>query len=188
MERQIRYQREARPAWGAEIAKLPGCERLYSCIQCGTCSGTCPMSLYMDYTPRRVIALIREGFYKDALSCRTIWLCASCYSCSSRCPQDIKVTDIMYALKREAIKRKVYPSRFPTPVLAREFYRLVKMFGRNSEFLLVFLLTLKTNPLGFLTMARTGIALLLTGRLSPKVEMIRDAARLRKALEPKEVA
>ncbi len=34
---------------------------LTTCIQCGTCSGTCPLSLYMDFTPRRIIALVRTG-------------------------------------------------------------------------------------------------------------------------------
>src|SRR5512142_1640305 len=102
--RQMKFQREADPEWAGEIRRLPGCERLFSCMQCGTCSGTCPLSIYMDYTPRRVINLAREGFRTEALSSNTIWLCASCYSCAVQCPQDIHITDIMYGLKREAIR------------------------------------------------------------------------------------
>ena len=109
IQRKMKYQREAQPGWADEISKLPGCEKLLSCIQCGTCSGTCPLSIYMDFTPRRIIALVREGFRSDALASQTIWLCASCYSCTVHCPQKVHITDVMYSLKREAIKHRFTP-------------------------------------------------------------------------------
>ena len=132
IRRKMKFQREADPAWADQISTQPGIDRIWSCIQCGTCSGTCPLSIYMDFTPRRIIALVREGFREDALSCQTIWLCASCYSCTAHCPQNVHITDLMYALKREAIKHHMYPKRFPIPVLAREFYNLVRRHGRNN--------------------------------------------------------
>ena len=165
MERQVRYQREAQPAWTRAIAARPGCERLMSCIQCGTCSGACPLSLYMDFTPRRIIALVREGFRRDALGSQTIWLCASCYACATHCPQDIHITDVMFTLKREAIRERLFPRRFPIPVLAQEFYRMVRRRGRISEFWVVLRLMLRTNPLGLLFAARAGLALMRAGRL-----------------------
>ena len=67
------------------------------------------------------------------LESATPWLCASCYECQVRCPRDIKVTDIMYALKRRAIEKGMYPKRFPIPVLAKAFYNMVATHGRNSE-------------------------------------------------------
>ncbi len=72
-----------------------------------------PLSIYMDFTPRRIMTLVREGFRKEALSSQTIWLCASCYSCAVHCPQDIHITDVMYSLKREAIKDKLVSEAFP---------------------------------------------------------------------------
>ncbi len=183
--RTMKYQREADPEWSRQIRQLPGCERVSSCIQCGTCSGTCPLSIYMDYTPRRIIALIREGFKDDALASKTIWLCASCYSCSVECPQQIHITDVMYSLKREAIREKRYPARFPIPVLAREFYALVKRRGRNSEIPLVLRMALKSNPFILFTMMRSGWSLFRTGRLSLKFEKIRGARQLEKALSAK---
>jgi len=131
--RTMKFQREAEPLWSEQVLKFPGCERVSSCIQCGTCSGTCPLSIYMDYTPRKVIGLIREGFREDALSCRTIWLCASCYSCAVLCPQKIHITDVMYHLKQEAIKDNLFPRRFPIPVLAKEFFKIVLSRGRSAE-------------------------------------------------------
>jgi len=183
ISRKLRYQREADPVWARKITSHPGCERLFSCIQCGTCSGTCPLSLYMDYTPRRIVALVREGFRKDVLRSQTIWLCASCYSCAVHCPQNIEITDLMYTLKREAIQSHLFPKRFPIPVLAREFYELVRRHGRNSEFWLVLRMMLKTNPLGLLGMAKTGWSLIRTGRMSLKFEGIQQVRQLQAALE-----
>lgn len=168
----MKYQREADPEWPHRIRKLPGCERLFSCIQCGTCSGACPLSIYMDYTPRRIINLVREGFRKEALSSETIWLCASCYACAAHCPQQIHLTDVMYSLKREAMKHELYPKRFPIPVLARIFYQMVRSRGRSSEMWLVLRLAWRTNPLMLLGMARTGWQLLRTGRMSFRQERI----------------
>jgi heterodisulfide reductase subunit C len=136
----------------------------------------------MDHTPRQIISLIREGFKEDALGSKTIWLCASCYSCTAECPQQIRITDVMYSLKREAIREKKYPARFPIPVLAREFYAFVRNHGRNSEIPVVLRMALKSNPLVLLGMVRSGWNLLKTGRMSFRSERIKGTAQLEKAL------
>ena len=87
-----------------EISHVPGIERVKHCIQCGTCSGTCPVSWAMEDTPRKVFALIRAGMRDRVLDGTAIWTCASCYYCAVRCPQDIPITEVMYALKRRAIR------------------------------------------------------------------------------------
>ncbi len=178
--RKMKFQREALPQWVEQISDIPGCERVYSCIQCGTCSGTCPLSIYMDFTPRRVIALVREGFRTEALTCQTIWLCASCYACTAHCPQNVHITEVMYSLKREAIRHRMYPPRFPIPVLAQEFYKSVRRRGRNSEFWLVLRMALRSNPFLLLKMIGTGWRLLRTGRLSLKREKIERIQEIQK--------
>ncbi len=62
MQRTIKYDADRVKGFGREVMNVPGCEQLESCIQCGTCSGVCPLSIYMDYTPRRVMALTRGDF------------------------------------------------------------------------------------------------------------------------------
>jgi len=84
----------------------------------------------------------------------------------------------MYSLKREAIHDRLYPARFPAPALSREFYEMVRKRGRSSEFWLVLLMALRSNPLMLLGMFRTGWDLVRTGRLSLKRERIRDVATL----------
>ena len=186
IRRRIRYQREADVSWTDRIVSQPGCEGLYGCIQCGTCSASCPLAIYMDFTPRRIIQLVREGFHHDVLRSQTIWLCASCYACAVHCPQDIHITDVMYTLKREAIAANVAPKRFPIPVLAGVFYDMVRKHGRTSEFWVVLRLLLRTNPLGFFSMARTGIALLRTRRLSFVQDRIKARGELQALLPPAE--
>jgi quinone-modifying oxidoreductase, subunit QmoC len=175
IHRRIKYESELDPGFAARIAAAAYGEKMFSCIQCGTCSGTCPVSHYMDFTPRRIIAMVRAGFKDEILNSTTIWLCASCYSCTCECPKEIKITDVMYALKQEAMAQRKYPPRFPLPVLAREFFRSVMRTGRNSEGPLMVKLFLKTNPFGMLKNSLLALRLLRTGRMSLREEGMRNA-------------
>lgn len=180
--RRIKFESELDLSFGESIAERAYGEKLLSCIQCGTCSATCPLSHYMDYTPRKIIAMVREGFKDEVLSSLTIWLCASCYSCYVQCPRQIHITDIMYALKREAISRGGHPRRHPIPVLAREFFNRVKRHGRNTESRLLISLYLKTNPFAMFKEALLGMRLWLAGRLSLKTESIKRKKELQTIL------
>ena len=178
-----RYAEDVNPAFPAEIMARPGGEDLQNCIQCGTCSGGCPLSVYMDYTPRRVIALTRAGLEQDVLRSVTPWLCSSCYECQLLCPRGLKVTDIMYALKARSIEKGLYPKKLPIPVLAREFYGMVARYGRSAETRLVLKLMLRTNPLGLLKMAPQGYRLWRAGRMPLGQDRIRQTEQLRKVLD-----
>jgi quinone-modifying oxidoreductase, subunit QmoC len=174
IRRTIKYENELDKNFAKKIAALAYGEAMFNCIQCGTCSATCPVSHYMDYTPRQIIAMVREGFKDEVLSSSTVWMCASCYSCTVECPKQIKITDVMYALKREAIAGGYYPKRFPMPVLAESFYNLVKKNGRNSEGPLLLKLFLKTNPFKMFANMSLGWKLWKAGRISMKTEKIKD--------------
>ena len=176
--RKIGYESELDPDFPKQIASIPGGNQLFSCIQCGTCSGMCPLSPYMDHTPRQLIAMIRAGFKWEVLSSYTTWLCASCYSCTVECPANIRLTDIMYAAKRLAIRDKAYPSRFPIPILAEEFFKIVERDGRNSEGRLIVRLMLRTNPFKMFNQGGLGWKLLRRGRLSMNREKIRRTDEL----------
>ncbi|MBL7052740.1 MAG: 4Fe-4S dicluster domain-containing protein [Candidatus Marinimicrobia bacterium] len=182
-ERQIKYESELDSQFPKEIMEIPGGEHLATCIQCGTCSGACPLSIYMDHSPRKIIAMTRAGFKDDVLDSRTIWLCASCYSCTVECPKQIKITDTMYALKRKAIKENRYPKGFPVPVLAREFFGIVKKTGRNNERNLLLKLYLKTNVLRLFKQIPIGLKLFFKGRLGLKSEKIKKTKQLQTLLD-----
>jgi len=182
VEERIKYEADLDKKFPDEIAgKLTG-EKFHTCIQCGTCSATCPLSIYMEHTPRQIIAMTRAGFKKEVLRSFTIWLCASCYSCSVECPKQIKITDLMYALKQRAIEEKVYPKRFLIPVLAREFFSIVRRRGRNDEGELIVRMYMKTNPFRMLLQSMLGLRLFLKGRMDPLSRTIRGKKELRAIL------
>lgn len=103
------------------------------CIQCGTCSGSCPLAGEMDHGPREIFSLIRDGFVEKALCSSTIWLCVSCYACTARCPREIPVTDIIYGLRQMAVKQGLVSSRERMPHLFRAFARQAGAGRRISE-------------------------------------------------------
>ncbi len=186
--RRIKYESELDHEFGEHIAAHAYGERLMSCIQCGTCSATCPLSHFMDYTPRKVIAMTREGFKQEVLNSLTIWLCASCYSCMVQCPRQIHITDVMYALKREAMASGYVPKRLPIPVLAKAFFNQVRRNGRNTESWLLINLYLRTNPFGMLKEALLGMRLFLSGRMSLKPDRIKRRDELKTILRAVETA
>ena len=181
--RTVKYEAELDKHFNQRVMKHSGCDKISECIQCGTCSSTCPVSLYMDYTPRKIMAMVKAGFKDEVLRSHTLWLCSSCYSCTVMCPAQIKITDVMYSLTRMANEGGIYPKRFPTPVLAQAMADIISKNGRNSEMGVVMEMSLKTNPFGLLKMAPMGLALLMKGRMEVKDFFQRDKIKNRKQLQ-----
>jgi len=175
-------ERELRHTFLEQARLVPGAERITRCLQCGTCTGSCPVSYAMDIPPRMVIALFRAGEIGRILRSRTIWICASCYMCTTRCPQGIKITDLLYALKRTALEAKLYPHRFPVYVLSESFVSLVNRYGRNHEMLLLVRYYLRRDPLALLRLLPLGWKLFRAGRVSLLPRRIRGVAAIRQIL------
>ena len=180
--RRVKLESRLDPSFADEIAAAAGGDTLRECIQCGTCSAVCPLSAYMDYTPRQLIAMTRAGFKDEVLRSLSIWVCASCYACTVECPKQIPVTDVMHALKRAAVEEGVHPKRFAVPVLARVFVADVDRWGRNTESRLALKLYLRTRPILLLKDAVLGQRLFWRGRMGLRRESIRQRAQLRTLL------
>jgi quinone-modifying oxidoreductase, subunit QmoC len=174
---------ELRAAFWTQAKSIPHGEKLKNCVQCGTCSGSCPVSYMMDNTPRQNVALLRAGRVEDVLHSRSIWLCASCYSCTVRCPAGIKVTDIMYALKRLAMEKKIYPENFPVYALSTAFINNIYKYGRNYELGLGIKYLLKASPTKLLGNAGFGLAMMSRGRLNILPKTIRKVSEVRAIID-----
>ena len=124
---------ELRQVFLKQVEAIPAGERIKRCIQCGTCTGSCPVSYAMDISPRQLIALFRAGEMEAIMKSRTIWICASCYACSTRCPPGIKITDIIYALKRTAMEKQKKSQAPQVQTLARLFVDNLMRYGRLHE-------------------------------------------------------
>ena len=177
LKRVVKFEAERDPAFARWITQTVGGERIRHCLQCGLCSGSCPLSLYMDYTPRRLMHLSREGFKEEVLSSYTIWLCTCCYACMVECPKKINITHMMYALKTRAMQEHFYPKRFAIPVLAREFSRMIRGSGRITESRLVLRVFLKTAIWRLMGFGKLGWQLMRTGRMRIEARESRASRR-----------
>lgn len=74
-----------------------------SCMQCGTCTGSCPSGRHTALNTRRIIRDARKNRVA-ILSDDALWLCTTCYTCQERCPRNIPITDAILELRRLAIK------------------------------------------------------------------------------------
>ncbi len=175
-------ERDLRAAFLKEIERIPGGGRLNQCIQCGTCTASCPVSYAMDITPRQVIAMFRAGAIEELLRSRTIWICASCYHCTLRCPAQIQITDLIYALKRIAIEEGIFPKKFPVHVMSETFTNNVKRYGRNYEVGLLLRYFLRTHPTKLFAYRKVGLALWRHGRIRIRPSKIDNLEQLRKII------
>jgi len=123
------------PDFKSLIAKEPGGEHITRCFSCGTCTAGCPVREVTDrYNPRKIIRMALLGMKKDVLSSQFIWLCSSCYTCQERCPQDVKIPELMNALKNIAVKEGYLPSVMKAQLdLLASFGRLLEITDFENE-------------------------------------------------------
>jgi len=172
---------ELRAAFWDQVATFPDGFKIRDCIQCGTCTGSCPVAHAMDITPRELVALFRAGFLEDILRSRAIWMCASCYACTVRCPQGIRVTDSVYALKRLATQKEIFPRTFPAHAVSEAFVGNIHSFGRNWELWLGLRYYLSTRPMGLLSpnVQKFALRMLRRGRLGLRPARVRRMKEVR---------
>ena len=148
-----------------EVAATPGGEHILSCIQCGSCTGTCPVAGRMEYPPRKIIAMIRAGMRDEVLASSSMWFCLSCYMCTCRCPRGVKPTELAHALESLAAQHGFRIKGTRTPAMYRSFVSSIKSNGRVHEFGMMLRFYLLTNPLAALKMLVVGLQLFLHKRL-----------------------
>ena len=159
------------------MAATPGGEVLKTCLQCGTCGGSCPSGPDMDHTPRALFAMIEAGMKDEVLRSNTPWFCVSCYYCTVRCPKEIPITDFMYTLKRMAIKAKLYDSS-DAPDWSESFIGFVESYGRSFEVGLATRYHLTHQPLKKVNLGAFALGMLSKDRLAISPERIEGIDQL----------
>jgi heterodisulfide reductase subunit C len=165
----------------AVIDATPGGEALITCLQCGTCGGSCPSGADMDHTPRHLFALIEAGERAEVLRSNTPWYCVSCYYCTVRCPKEIPITDIMYSLKRKSIEAKLYDDT-GAPDWSESFIGFIELYGRSFEFGLATRYHLSHQPLKKMGLGAFGLGMLVRDRLALRPDRIEGIDELRAIL------
>ncbi len=149
-----------------EISALPGGEGIRLCIQCGTCTASCPNADKMDHTPAQLIAMARAGLREEVLSSNAMWYCLSCYLCTVRCPRGIKQTDLMHIFEGLAVREGLSYAKTLTPTMYRSFNHFACSEGSLPEFWFMARFYLLSNPLHAFKMIPVALNLLRRGRLS----------------------
>jgi heterodisulfide reductase subunit C len=165
-----------------EVYAVPGGEGVALCIQCGTCTATCP-SAGRGLSPRQIIGMVRAGMREEVLSGDSMWLCASCYLCTVRCPRNIKPTDLMHVLEGLAVRDGTSSNRTRTPLMYETFIDSVRNNGRVHEAGIMTRFYMRTSPLAALKMLPVGLALLSHGRMPLRAKKIEGRRAVRAILD-----
>ena len=153
---------------------------LQACIQCGTCSASCPNEFAMDLTPRRLWRLVLMGQTETVLASRTFSLCSACYTCTLRCPRGLPLTEAMGRLKQLAAPRHL-PHLRSGDLFYGNFMASVRRHGRvrELEFMTLYFarmmspwLPFRFAPLGLRLMRRGKVPLQLPSRGDGRLEKI----------------
>jgi heterodisulfide reductase subunit C2 len=139
---------------------------LRTCIQCGTCTGSCPNAFAMDLTPRQLWYNVLMGEKDTIFHSRTFSLCSVCYYCTLRCPRGLPLTEAMSALKRIAAKESPEPYK-KSIRFYKSFMESVRRHGRvrEMEFMTLYFLSVK-SPFMLFQFVPLGIKLMGKGKVS----------------------
>ncbi|MBW2514859.1 MAG: 4Fe-4S dicluster domain-containing protein, partial [Deltaproteobacteria bacterium] len=69
-----------------EVAQF-GARDMEICMQCGTCSASCPLSSGTDTFPRKIYRYLQLGLRDKLLKSPVPWLCYYCGDCNLDCPR-----------------------------------------------------------------------------------------------------
>ena len=103
------------------------------CMQCGVCSGSCPMGPHWEHPPQELFMMIRAGKRDDVLKSSSMWMCTSCYNCIVRCPRELPITHIMHGLAHYAKRLGIAPQEQPTVKFGQMFWDNLVKTGRVNE-------------------------------------------------------
>lgn len=148
-----------------KVMEMSG-QDLLDCLQCGKCSGSCPIASETVAGPRRLIARILAGMKNEALKDATWWYCVACGTCAGRCPVEINMYEVATALCEIAEAEGVKPSEPDIHLFEELFLKSVQKTGRVRELQAVMQYNLRTfHP--FKDMV-PGMKLIFKGAISPK--------------------
>ena len=83
----------------------------YYCLDCGVCTGSCPVSrVQPSFSPRLIVEKALLDLGDELLHDRDLWSCLTCSRCFERCPTSINFPEFMRVLREEATKLGVSPA------------------------------------------------------------------------------
>ena len=85
---------------------------LFACVQCGKCTGGCPMAMKTRLNPRALIyrvLIAGNGFNLEGRD--ELWDCTTCSTCYSRCPKQVNPMEAIIAMRSAFVEKgRVHPN------------------------------------------------------------------------------
>jgi heterodisulfide reductase subunit C2 len=156
----------------AQIIREAGAVDLDQCLECGKCAGGCSTTELFDYTPRKIVQLVKMGAEDTLLRMEALSLCVGCRLCVERCPVGIDVATIIDVLRQRASERGIPLARPNVEVFDKLFLQSVHDRGRVSELRLMLRYNFRTG--GNTDQAELGLKLLRRGKLRLLAAHVRD--------------
>ena len=151
-----------------------------ACLECGKCSGGCSNGHIFDYTPRKIVQLVKIGDEETLAGMDALWICLSCQLCLDRCPSGIDIPRILDYLREKAVTRGVKASRPDVHLFMELMLEEARDKGRVSEVPLMIRFKRKTGQ--YLKDAGLGFKMFLKGKLSPFPSRMQKPEGLKKLL------
>jgi len=175
------------PNFKNEIANEPGGENIKRCFNCTGCTVGCPVSeIGIGFNPRKIIRKALLGMRNQVLTDEYIWLCAFCYLCYERCPQNVKINEVIGAIRTIAQKEARAGNiklRTPKFLFDSMFIDSVRKNGRWHETAVTSMFMLKTKGIsGIIDYASIGLKLFKKGKLSILPHKIRGTDQIERMM------
>lgn len=81
----------------------PSTSQINYCMECGVCTGSCPVSSELEsFSPRQIIKRTLVDGDSSFLTGKDVWACLSCARCSDRCPVGINFHEFLRTYREKA--------------------------------------------------------------------------------------
>lgn len=122
--------------------------KLGTCLQCGTCSSSCPTYFAMDVPPRKLWRMVTLGLKEEIARSSTFWLCTACNTCTVRCPRGIDVSESMRQIREWVIGEQVQETPRALGMMSEMIVQSHNMKGDDNETRLIWSANLPDGGLG----------------------------------------
>jgi len=149
------------------------------CLECGKCSGGCSNGHIFDYTPRKVIQLVKLNAERTLMNMDALWICLSCHLCVDRCPSELDTPRILDYMRQKAYHKKFNIRRPNVKLFYELMLSLIRRTGRVSELLLAMKFNWTTAQ--YMKDGDLGLKMFLKGKLnviSPSIKQKQMIQRL----------
>lgn len=82
---------------------------LFGCIQCGKCTGGCPVSITTALNVRLLVYEALVGALPNPSHMEELWDCTSCFTCVERCPKDVRPAELILSLRSQLVESGKIP-------------------------------------------------------------------------------